>query len=249
MADFGLLDTGLAVLAPAIGSFLGVVVRRLPDGLPIAWSRSRCESCSAQLQARDLLPLLSWMLSRGRCRHCGSRVGWFYPAIELAALAIALIALCADGTPRALLDCLLGWWLLTLGWIDARRWILPDALTLPLIVAGLFEAALFDPDRLLDRALGAVLGYLLLRGVALGYRALHDRDGLGHGDAKLMAAAGAWVGSMALPQVVLAAALSALVAAGVMRLSERRIDRLSALAFGPFIALATWAVWMVAPIR
>jgi leader peptidase (prepilin peptidase)/N-methyltransferase len=149
-----------------------------------------------------------------------------------------------DSDGAAWLDCLLGWWLLTLGWIDIRRWQLPDVLTLPLIVAGLGAAAVLDPEELLDRALGAVFGYLVLLGVALLYRMLRSREGLGRGDAKLLAASGAWLGATALPQVILFAALSALVAALCLRLAGVRLGAQSALPFGPFLALATWVLWL-----
>ena len=234
----------LLVLAPVIGSFLGVVVRRLPEGDAIGWSRSRCECCGAILAPRDLVPLISWAATFGRCRHCRQRLGWFYPAIEIAALLIALIAVAIDGTPRAWLDCLLGWWLLALAWIDLRQGVLPDLLTLPLIVAGLAAAAFFDPDTLIDRALGAVFGYLALRGLATIYRVVRQRDGLGGGDAKLLSAIGAWLGLTALPQVILAAALGGLLTAGAVRLGGIRLHASSALPFGPFLALPTWVVWV-----
>jgi leader peptidase (prepilin peptidase)/N-methyltransferase len=230
--------------APFIGSFLGVVVRRLPEGRPIALGRSHCEGCGIALAARDLVPLISWLASRGRCRGCGRPLGWFYPGIELAALAVALIAVATDSGERVWLDCVLGWWLLALGWIDVRRWLLPDALTLPLVIAGLAAALAFDPEGLTARAVGAAAGYLGLRTVALLYRTLRGREGLGRGDAKLLAAAGAWVGVRALPQVVLAAALAGLVAAACLRLAGVRLGAQSALPFGPFLALATWLVWL-----
>src|SRR5439155_12083250 len=125
------------IAAPFVGSFLGILVRRLPDRRPIAWSRSRCEWCGAALSVRDLVPLCSWLATKGRCRYCGHPLGWFYPGIELGAVAVALAAVAVDGGEGAWLDCLLGWWLLALGWIDIRDWLLPDALTLPLVVAGL----------------------------------------------------------------------------------------------------------------
>lgn len=244
-----LLDTAAVawssvLAAPFIGSFLGVVVRRLPEGRPIAWSRSHCEGCGARLGVRDLVPLFSWLAGRGRCRFCGRPLEWFYPLIELAALAVALISLFVDNGADVWLDCLLGWWLLTLAWIDVRCWLLPDSLTLPLIIAGLAAAAAFDPEGLTDRAFGAAAGYLGLRMVALIYRALRGRDGLGGGDAKLLAAAGAWVGLRALPQVVLLAALAGLLAAACLRLSGIRLDAQSAIPFGPFLALAIWLVWL-----
>jgi leader peptidase (prepilin peptidase)/N-methyltransferase len=245
LADCGLGDVALALFAPAIGSFLGVLVDRLPNGGSIVWSRSRCNACGTLLRARDLVPLFSWLLAQGRCRYCNAALGWFYPAIELAALAIALVALAVDTGPSAMLDCLFGWWLLALGWIDARKWLLPDVLTLPLIVAGLCEAALVMPERLLDRAIGTIFGYLLLRVVALTYHRLRRREGLGHGDAKLLAAAGAWVGAAALPLVLLAAASGALLAAAALALKGRRMHAAIAIPFGPFIAGATWCIWLL----
>ena len=233
--------------APFIGSFLGVLVRRLPEERPMAWGRSHCEHCGTALAVRDLVPLVSWLAARGRCRFCGEPVGWFYPAIELAALAVALVAVAADGGEGTWLDCLLGWWLLALGWIDLRRWLLPDVLTLPLVVAGLLAAAILDPEQLIDRLLGAALGYLGFRLVASVYRALRGREGLGRGDAKLLAASGAWVGASALPQVILGAAGSALLAAVCLRLAGMRLAAHSALPFGPFLALATWLIWLFGP--
>jgi leader peptidase (prepilin peptidase)/N-methyltransferase len=244
----GATGWGALLCAPFIGSFLGVVIRRLPAGRPIAWARSRCEFCGAALGVRDLLPFYSWLAAGGRCRFCGHPLGWFYPAIELSAFAVVLAALAADGGEKIWLDCLFGWWLLALGWIDIRRWLLPDALTLPLIIAGLAAAAAFDREQLAGRALGAALGYISLRAIALLYRGLRGREGLGHGDAKLLAASGAWVGVMALPQVVLGAAVSALFAAACLRLFGVPLGAGSALPFGPFLALATWLIWLLGPV-
>jgi leader peptidase (prepilin peptidase)/N-methyltransferase len=237
----------LLVLAPIIGSFLGVLVRRLPEGRAVAWSRSYCEGCGARLRLRDLVPIVSWLAARGRCRYCGRQLGLFYPGIELMALLIALISLALDGFPWVWLDCVLGWWLLALSWIDLRHWLLPDSLTLPLVVLGLLGAALLDPGALFDRALGAALGYLAMRAIALVYRAIRQREGLGGGDAKLLAAAGAWVGASSLPQVILAASLAALAVAAVLHLRGTRLTAQSALPFGPFLGLAIWAVWLSLP--
>jgi leader peptidase (prepilin peptidase) / N-methyltransferase len=244
VASAGFAGWSALIAAPFIGSFLGVLVRRLPDGRPIASSRSRCEECGATLRARDLVPLYSWLASKGRCRYCGHVLGWVYPGIELGALAVALAAIAVDGGEGIWLDCLLGWWLLALAWIDLRRWLLPDALTLPLVIAGLAAAAAFDPERLTERALGAAVGYLSLRLVALIYRGLRGREGLGGGDAKLLAASGAWVGAGALPLLVLIAATSALMAAAGLRLVGIRLGARSALPFGPFLAVATWLIWL-----
>ena len=248
LTEAGATEWSLVLVAPFIGSFLGLLIRRLPEGSPIARGRSRCDACGATLRVRDLVPILSWLVAGGRCRYCRQPLGWFYPGVELAAVAVAVLAVLIDGGQRAWLDCLLGWWLLALGWIDLRCWLLLDALTLPLIIAGLAAAFLFDPDQLTDRALGAALGYLSLTAIATLYRALRGREGLGGGDAKLLAASGAWLGAAALPQVILLAALSALAAAGCMRLTGVRLGIHSALPFGPFLALATWVLWLLGPL-
>jgi leader peptidase (prepilin peptidase)/N-methyltransferase len=248
LTEVGTAEWSLVLVAPFIGSFLGLLIRRLPEGSPIARGRSRCEACGATLRVRDLVPILSWLTVGARCRYCKQPLGWFYPGVELAALAVALAAALLDGGQRAWLDCLLGWWLLALGWIDLRRWLLPDALTLPLIIAGLAAAFLFNPDQLTERALGAALGYLSLTAIAALYRASRGREGLGGGDAKLLAASGAWLGAAALPQVILVAALSALAAAAGLRLAGIRLGIHSALPFGPFLALATWVLWLLSPL-
>jgi leader peptidase (prepilin peptidase)/N-methyltransferase len=246
--EAGMAEWNLLLVAPFVGSFLGLLIRRLPAGSPVARGRSHCETCGATLRARDLVPIFSWLAAGGRCRYCRQPLGWFYPGVELAALGIALSAVLIDGGQGAWLDCVLGWWLLALGWIDLRCWILPDALTLPLIIAGLSAALVLDPDQLTQRALGAVLGYLSLVAIAALYRALRGREGLGRGDAKLLAASGAWLGAAGLPQVILLAALSALAAAGFLRLAGIRLGIHSALPFGPFLALATWVLWLLSPI-
>jgi leader peptidase (prepilin peptidase) / N-methyltransferase len=247
-ASLGVAGWSLLLLAPFIGSFLGVVIRRLPEGRPVAWARSDCESCGATLTARDLLPLISWLMTRGRCRHCGDALGWFYPGVELAALAVAIVALMVDGQEQAWLDCLLGWSLLTLGWIDLRTWLLPDLLTLPLLVLGLVVCMAFDPEGLADRAAAAAIGYLALRAVAWAYQRYRGREGLGQGDAKLFAAAGAWLGLAALPQVILLAAAAALATAAALGLAGTRLRARTALPFGPFLGLATWLTWLFGPL-
>jgi leader peptidase (prepilin peptidase) / N-methyltransferase len=248
VAPLGLADWYLVAVAPFVGSFVGVVIDRLPEGETFGSGRSHCPQCGVALTVRDLVPLASWLMTRGRCRHCGARIGWFYPAVELAVLAIAVVALGVDRGFAAWVDAALGWWLLTLGWIDWRHTILPDALTLPLIVLGLAVAGDLEPERLWDPLLGVVFGYSALWAVGWIYRRLRGREGLGLGDAKLFAAAGAWVGVTGLPSVLAGAALAGLAAAGAMILAGRHLDRHSALPFGPFLAAATWLVWLFGPI-
>jgi len=248
VAPLGLADWYLVAAALPVGSFVGLVIDRLPESAPIAEGRSRCEHCGAALFARDLIPLASWLATKGHCRHCGAWLGWYYPAVEAAALGIALVSLAVDRGFEAWIDAALGWWLLALGWIDWRHTILPDALTLPLILFGLAVAGVLEPENLGDPVLGVILGYGLLWAVAWVYRRLRGREGLGLGDAKLLAAAGAWVGLTGLPSVLAGAAIAALVVAGGMMLAGKRLDRHSALPFGPFLAAAMWLVWLFGPV-
>jgi leader peptidase (prepilin peptidase)/N-methyltransferase len=160
-----------------------------------------------------------------------------------------MMSVVVDRGGKAWLDAVLGWWLLTAGWIDLRTWLLPDVVILPLIALGLAEAWLLASAGVIDRSTGAVSGYLALWAIAWLYRRLRGRDGLGLGDAKLLAAAGAWVGASALPSVVFVGAAAALAAAGGLMASGTRLDRYSALPFGPFLALSTWLIWLFGPLR
>jgi leader peptidase (prepilin peptidase)/N-methyltransferase len=231
--------------APFVGSFLGVLITRLPGRAPVALARSACPHCGTRLRALDLVPLVSFMVLHGRCRYCRAPIGLFYPAVELAAVAVALWAVLVDtDTLRLWADCGLGWILLTLALIDWTDFLLPDVLTLPLVPAGLALALARDPDVLADHCLAAVLAYLSFVGLALGYRRLRGRDGLGGGDAKLIAAAGAWCGLAALPLVVLGGAVLGLLAALGLALAGRSMTSTTPIPFGPCIALAFWLVWM-----
>lgn len=233
------------LLAPFIGSFAGVLIRRLPIGEPVAMARSRCNSCGHRLGALDLVPLLSFAVLRARCRWCQARIPLSAPATELACLAIAIGAVLLEaGTQTIWLDCVLGWTLLTLAWIDARHMLLPDVLTLPLVLAGLAATWLRDPEAIADHAAAAVAGYLTFRVVEIAYRRLRGRDGLGEGDAKLLAAAGAWLGLAALPAVMFTAAVFGLLIAAALRAAGTRLHAASAIPFGPPLCAAIAAAWI-----
>ncbi len=226
---------------PFVGSFCGVLIRRVPAGRGVVGGRSGCEACGHALGVRDLVPVASFLALRGRCRFCGVAIGWDVLAVELAALGVAVWGVLA-GLDGAVLwaSCVLGWALLTLAWIDAVCLRLPDFLTLPLIVAGLGEAAWLEPEALRARAFGAAVGYSALWGLAWVYRRARGREGLGLGDAKLLAAGGAWVGVWLLGDVVLAAALAGLVWA----VRRGRVDLGARVPFGPFLAAGIWGVWL-----
>jgi leader peptidase (prepilin peptidase) / N-methyltransferase len=206
-------------------------------------SRSRCEHCGVTLSPWELLPFASYLMQRGRCRHCGGRIALEHLAIELAALGIAAWAATVEADPAWLwADCALGWTLLALGWIDWTHLRLPDVLTLPLVLGGLGVAAWLDPAATTDHALAAAIGYTVFRLVALGYRALRGRDGLGAGDAKLLAASGAWVGVAGLSPVVLCAALAGLAVALLRAGRTGRLRATTMVPFGTCLAIGTWLV-------
>lgn len=236
------------VLAPFVGSFLGVVVDRLPVGRPIVLARSSCDQCGRELSWVDLVPLLSFLWLRGRCRHCGSGLRAFYPLIELSAVAVAVSASLLLSGWLLVLSVFLGWCLLALAIIDHRHLILPDGLTLPLIPAGLAVAYLIEPGLLSTHLMGAIIGLIVFLGITWSYRYFRGRDGLGIGDAKLLAGAGAWLGWTALPGVVLLAACSALCMALVQPLFGGKIATTGEIAFGPHLALAFWASWLLGPL-
>jgi leader peptidase (prepilin peptidase) / N-methyltransferase len=233
------------LVAPFIGSFLGVLIVRLPAGKPVAMARSACDHCGHRLGSRDLIPFVSYLLARGRCRYCGEAIGSFPFVIELATLAVAVWAVVA-AADAPWVACLFGWTLLTLAWIDLRTMILPDVLTLPLLAFGLIATWINAPDSLADHLLAAVIGYVSLAGVAWTYRRLRGRDGLGMGDAKLLAAIGAFLGLSLLPLALLVAACAGLAAAGVAALTGKRMTAATAIPFGPFLALSGWLLWLYA---
>lgn len=228
------------IAGPFIGSFLGVVIDRLPRGEPMLGGRSRCDSCGATLGVRDLVPLASFALLGGRCRRCRAPIPRRLPAVELAALAVAAGAAATSAGPSVPIDAALGWALLALAWIDLETFRLPDALTLPLLLAGLAVAARDGIATVEAHAAAAALCYLLLRGVGALFRKLRGVEGLGAGDAKLLAAGGAWLGPAAIPFVLVAAALIGIAWFGALALAGRRVTRDTAIPFGPALAASIW---------
>ncbi len=227
-----------------------MLVRRLPRGEAVALDRSRCERCGHVLGARELVPLLSFALQRGRCRGCDGAIGWFHPLVELAALVVALSAVpFAPDAPTLWADCVLGWGLLALALIDLEHMLLPDVLTLPLVVLGLGATALLAPELVSGHAAGAVLGWGGFRLVGLLHRRLRGHEGLGGGDAKLMAVAGAWLGAAALPAVLFLGSVLGLALLAPPALLRRGQGswRTVRVPFGPALALGIWLVRLHGP--
>lgn len=234
--------------SPVIGSFIANFVARFPTEQSVFTGRSACPHCACTLAIKDLVPLLSWLSCSGRCRHCRRPIAAFYPLIELAAVAVALAAAAMTSGWLLWATCGLGWTLLALAAVDFRHFVLPDALTLPLIPAGLVVSYLEEPAELMAHVIGAVTGYILFRLVREFYFRLRAREGLGLGDAKLLAACGAWAAWQGLPGIVLVAAAAGLAAALAGRLFGRPLSLSDRMPFGTFLCFALWLDWVCGPI-
>jgi leader peptidase (prepilin peptidase)/N-methyltransferase len=190
------------------------------------------------------IPVLSFLWLRGRCADCGGRISWQYPLLELTAalLGVAVAWRFGVGMP-ALLALVYTWCLLALTGIDWRTQYLPDGITLPLLWLGLLASLGGWFATPADAIVGAAAGYLLLWAVYHGFRLITGKQGMGHGDFKLLAAIGAWLGWQALPQVILlASAVGAVV--GVALTVFGRLGRDVPMPFGPFLAAAGWLALM-----
>jgi len=245
--DLPLLATLLLVSA-VVGSFVGTLVVRLPAHHPVVMDRSRCPACDTQLRVAELVPILSWLILRGRCRTCHQRIGTFYPLIEGAAIGVAFWAATVVTGWALWASCIFGWSLLALALIDWRHRLLPDKLTLPLLPAGLGIAFLIDRQNLAAHALGAVSGFLSFAAIAAAYRSWRGREGLGGGDFKLFGGIGAWVGWDGLPSVVLIASISALGVSSLEWARGRRLSLSDEIPFGSYLSIAGWIVWLYGPL-
>ncbi|MFM9862887.1 MAG: prepilin peptidase [Micropepsaceae bacterium] len=237
------------VAGPFVGSFLSVLAVRLPKGEDVVVSSSRCRACGTELSALQIVPIISWALQGGKCRTCGARVGWLYPMIELsAALLVLWAATLGMSSVMFWATLVLGWTLLTLAVMDVREFVLADVLTLPLIAGGLGLIAWQATDALPWHLLGAAAGFALMVGVAHAYQALRGREGLGFGDAKLMAAAGAWTGIAGVGTVLLYGAVLSLALVLLLRLTGRKIEADTPIPFGAGLAAGFWLTWLYGPL-
>lgn len=215
--------TALA-LGLIVGSFANVCIHRIPLGESIVAPRSRCPSCRAPIAALDNVPVLSFLILGGRCRHCAARISWRYPAVEAANGLLYLGVALRDGlSPQALVDMVLITTLLVLSLIDLDHLILPNVITLPGIVFG-FAASFLpgSPIDPLDSAASAVGGYLAFAAVAWVYQWWRHQEGLGQGDWKLAAMLGAFLGWKRLVATVFLASLAGSLIGGSLILLGRR---------------------------
>lgn len=247
------------VLGLCVGSFLNVVIHRLPLMMQAQWRAdcaelageapapaeplnlfrpgSRCPSCGTAIRALHNVPVVSWLALRGRCAACRAPISARYPAVELAGGAIALVFAWRYGYSAQLAAGLaFGWALLALTVIDLDTQLLPDDITLPLLWAGLLVNASGTFIDLHSAVLGAAGGYLVLWSVYWAFRLIMKKEGMGYGDFKLLAAIGAWTGWQVLPfVVVVSAALGAVIGSIGLWLARRGAD--TKIPFGPYLAL------------
>ena len=264
----GLWVVACAVLGLIVGSFLNVVMLRMPLRMMHDWrvqarevlelepeeaevppgivrQPSHCPKCKHRLGVADNIPLISWLALRGKCRYCKAPISAQYPIVELVcALASAVVAWKFGPGWPAVAGLVFTWLLLAMSGVDARTQLLPDSMTLPLLWLGLLLSLVPLFVAPAQAIVGAAVGYLALWLVYWGFKLLTGKEGMGHGDFKLLAALGAWMGVVSLLPIVL---LSSLVGAiiGVVMLSVRGQDRSVPIPFGPFLAAAGW-IWFVA---
>lgn len=251
-----------ALLGLCLGSFLNVVITRLPVMLMQGWRaeardalelepeapprfdlltpRSLCPRCEAPIAWHDNVPLLGWLKRRGRCARCQGPISPQYPLVELAGGVLALTVLALYGpTLKALFilgACLA---LLAMAVIDLRTQLLPDLLTLPLLWAGLLYQLLFQPLLLPSAVIGAMAGYLVLWSFYWLFKLVTGKEGMGYGDFKLLAALGAWLGWQVLPLVLILSAGTGALVGILVQLAVPRL-RGAPLPFGPWLVMAGW---------
>jgi leader peptidase (prepilin peptidase) / N-methyltransferase len=261
-----LLYTSAVLLGLILGSFLNVVILRLPRMMEAGWRRdcaellspdgtvpetdepplslskpaSTCPSCGHRIRVHENIPILSYLWLRGRCSECKTRISLRYPLVEgLTALLTLMVVVQFGPTWQAAAALLLTWSLIALAVIDLDTQLLPDSITLPVLWLGLFLSlfGLFTDSR--TAIIGAVAGYLSLWTVFQLFRLATGKEGMGYGDFKLLAMLGAWLGWPVLPQIIL---LSALVGAlvGVGLILSGRHESGKPLPFGPYLAAAGW---------
>jgi leader peptidase (prepilin peptidase) / N-methyltransferase len=234
----------LGVLGLVFGSFIATVAIRWPADRSALQGRSQCDHCGKGLTARELVPLVSFVLQRGRCRGCGAPIHPAHLVTEAIGLAIGVTAGVAMPGAGGVAGAIFGWLLLTLAALDLTAFWLPNLLTATLAAAGLITGLFGIWPPMDSRLIGGVGGFAALAAVAAGYRLLRGRQGLGGGDPKLFGAIGCWLGWHALPLVLLAAALIGLAAVLGLYMGGRKITATDRLPFGVMLAAAAFTVWI-----
>lgn len=252
------LSVTVAVIGLCVGSFLNVVIHRLPKMMEAMWRaecaelegreppvqerfdlmhpRSRCPSCGTPITALQNIPVVSWLVLRGKCATCKAPISARYPLVEVLAGALAVVVALRFGYSAALAASLVYVWaLVALAFIDFDTQLLPDDITLPLLWLGLLVNSFGVFVDLRSAVFGAAGGYLILWTVYWGFRLIAKKEGMGFGDFKLLAAIGAWTGWQVLPFVILVSAgFGAVIGSIGLWLSKQGRD--TRIPFGPFLA-------------
>ncbi len=270
LAHPGWFLTWIGLLGLAVGSFLNVVIHRLPRMLERDWRtecreylgldpetaseplslskpRSRCPSCGHAIAAWQNIPIVSWLLLRGRCAHCETPISARYPLVELATALLSLgVAWHFGPSWQTAAGLVFTWVLVALAMIDYDTQLLPDQLTLPFLWLGLFVNLFAIFTDLRSAVIGAIAGYLVLWLVFQAFRLVTGKQGMGFGDFKLLALFGAWLGWQMLPQILLIASLVGAVT-GLSLIALRRHERGKPIPFGPYLAIAGWIALLWGP--
>ena len=257
------------MLGLLVGSFLNVVIYRVPEGLNRSWKiqakqvldipleqgegerfnilmpPSHCPSCKTAIKPWQNIPILSYVLLKGQCKHCHTAISLRYPLVELlTGLVFAICAWKFGATWTALAAMVFSAYLIAMIFIDADTQLLPDQLTLPLMWGGIvfhLAAYLLQADwgitTLVDSLLGAIIGYLSLWSVFQLFKLVTGKEGMGYGDFKLLAALGAWLGISVLPIIIIMSALVGLIFAIIMKVAKNQ-----PMPFGPYLAISGWLV-------
>jgi leader peptidase (prepilin peptidase)/N-methyltransferase len=225
------------MIGAVIGSFLNVCIHRLPAGESVVYPPSHCPGCGARIRSWDNIPLLSYVLLRGRCRSCGGAISVRYPVVEaLGGTSLVLLLYRFGLSPALGVYAAFVTALIVVSFIDLDHQIIPDVISLPGIVVGLVASALGQGPPLLDSALGALVGGGILYAVAAGYHAFTGREGMGGGDIKLLAMIGAFLGwREVLLSLIIGSFTGAVV--GISLILVRGQDSRVPIPFGPFLAL------------
>ncbi len=238
------------VLGALVGSFIGAALVRLPEGRSVLCGRSACDSCGAKLGPLELVPLVSFALQRGRCRHCHASIDPWQTAAEAGGALVGIASVLVAPNDWAMIwAALLGCQLLLLALLDLRHFWLPNKLTALLALTGLAHGLWLyrtGSELLFEVLAGGALGFSGLTVVAITYRALRGRDGLGAGDAKLLGAIGLWIGPAGVIATLLGGSLVAIFGALGLLLIGRKVGAQTALPLGSALALAGWVVALFA---
>ena len=246
MRDPNLLSFVLLIgMAPIAGSFMGLLIHRIPAGRNVGLGRSECDVCGHMLTAYDLLPVVNWVLNRGRCRFCGAGVSFLYPLIELAALGPVVWAWSQFTGWELWASCILGWALMVSALINDSHFTVPGRLSLLILLLGLITAWFAAPGEFPHHLAGMVVGGAMGIVLNMADRRMDGRLGFGGDADKLLSAAGAWLAWQGLPgfaAIAVVTALAALAFGAVSRWWGGRI------AGGACAAVGLWLAWLYEPL-